>query len=95
MAAATQSIYQVPVEALTRTPERPASENVAPLMCAGVTTFVALHKSGARHVLAIQGIGGVGHLGVQFAKRFGFETIAIDRGKDKKDLAVKMSADLH
>jgi D-arabinose 1-dehydrogenase-like Zn-dependent alcohol dehydrogenase len=63
-------------------------------MCAGVTTFNALRNSGARpgDLVGIQGIGGLGHLGIQFASKFGFETIAIGRGADKKSLALKLGA---
>lgn len=63
-------------------------------MCAGVTTFNALRNSGARpgDLVAVQGIGGLGHLGVQFASKFGFETVAIGRGTGKKDLALKLGA---
>jgi D-arabinose 1-dehydrogenase-like Zn-dependent alcohol dehydrogenase len=69
-------------------------EEAAPLMCAGVTTFNALRNSGARpgDLVAVQGIGGLGHLGVQFASKFGFATVAIGRGADKKPLALKLGA---
>jgi D-arabinose 1-dehydrogenase-like Zn-dependent alcohol dehydrogenase len=69
-------------------------EDAAPLMCAGVTTFNALRNSGARSgdLVAIQGIGGLGHLGVQFASKFGFDTVAIGRGADKQSLALKLGA---
>jgi D-arabinose 1-dehydrogenase-like Zn-dependent alcohol dehydrogenase len=83
-----------PFEALARVPGELAPEEAAPLMCAGVTTFNALRNSGARpgDLVAIQGIGGLGHLGVQFANKFGFETVAIGRGEDKKSLALKLGA---
>ena len=83
-----------PVGALARIPAELAPEEAAPLMCAGVTTFNALRNSGARpgDLVAIQGIGGLGHLGIQFASKFGFETIAIGRGADKKSLALKLGA---
>lgn len=83
-----------PMQALARIPGELAPEEAAPLMCAGVTTFNALRNSGARpgDLVAIQGIGGLGHLGVQFASRFGFETVAIGRGADKKSLALKLGA---
>ena len=63
-------------------------------MCAGVTTFNALRNSDARpgDLVAVQGIGGLGHLGVQFASKFGFETVTIGRGAEKKDLALKLGA---
>jgi len=84
----------VPVAALARIPDGLAPEEAAPLMCAGITTFNALRNSGARpgDLVAIQGIGGLGHLGVQFASKFGFETVAIGRGADKKNLALKLGA---
>jgi D-arabinose 1-dehydrogenase-like Zn-dependent alcohol dehydrogenase len=83
-----------PIEALAHIPGELAPEDAAPLMCAGVTTFNALRNSGARpgDLVAIQGIGGLGHLGVQFASKFGFETVAIGRGADKKSLALKLGA---
>jgi len=83
-----------PIEALARIPGELAPEDAAPLMCAGVTTFNALRNSGARpgDLVAIQGIGGLGHLGVQFASKFGFETVAIGRGADKESLALKLGA---
>jgi D-arabinose 1-dehydrogenase-like Zn-dependent alcohol dehydrogenase len=83
-----------PMEALARIPDGLTPEEAAPLMCAGITTFNALRNSGARpgDLVAIQGIGGLGHLGVQFASKFGFETVAIGRGADKKSLALKLGA---
>ena len=62
-----------------------------PLMCAGVTTFNSLRNSGARpgDLVAVLGVGGLGHLGVQFAAKMGFKTVAIARGKDKEPLATK------
>lgn len=83
-----------PVEALARIPSELAPEEAAPLMCAGITTFNALRSSGARagDLVAIQGIGGLGHLGIQFASKFGFETIAISQGEDKRPLALKLGA---
>ena len=83
-----------PVEALARIPAELTPEEAAPIMCAGITTFNALRHSGARagDVVAVQGIGGLGHLGVQFASKSGFETVAIGRGTDKKELALKLGA---
>jgi D-arabinose 1-dehydrogenase-like Zn-dependent alcohol dehydrogenase len=68
--------------------------DAAPLMCAGVTTFNALRNAGWRpgDTVAIQGIGGLGHLGVQFARRMGFHTIAVGRGRDKEPLARELGA---
>ncbi len=83
-----------PAEALARVPNELSAVDGAPLMCAGVTTFNALRNSGARpgDVVAVLGIGGLGHLGVQFAVKMGFKTVAIARGKDKEPLAKKLGA---
>jgi D-arabinose 1-dehydrogenase-like Zn-dependent alcohol dehydrogenase len=83
-----------PAVALARIPDGLKSEDAAPLMCAGVTTFNALRHSVARpgDLVAILGIGGLGHLGVQYAAKMGFHTIAIARGEEKKDLALKLGA---
>jgi D-arabinose 1-dehydrogenase-like Zn-dependent alcohol dehydrogenase len=83
-----------PAEALALVPDELASVESAPLMCAGVTTFNALRNSGATggDVVAVLGIGGLGHLGVQFAARMGFKTVAIARGKDKGAFAKKLGA---
>jgi D-arabinose 1-dehydrogenase-like Zn-dependent alcohol dehydrogenase len=80
--------------ALARVPDELAPEDAAPLMCAGVTTFNALRRSGARAggLVAVLGIGGLGHLGVQFAVKLGFETVAIARGRDKEELARRLGA---
>jgi D-arabinose 1-dehydrogenase-like Zn-dependent alcohol dehydrogenase len=84
----------VPVEALAHIPEALRPEEAAPLMCAGITTFNALRHSGAGpgDLVAIQGIGGLGHLGVQWASKFGYDVIAIGRGQDKQALAKKLGA---
>ena len=83
-----------PAEALAVVPDEVSAVAGAPLMCAGVTTFNALRNSGARggDVVAVLGIGGLGHLGVQFAARMGFNTVAIARGKDKEAFAKKLGA---
>jgi len=83
-----------PAEALARVPNELSAVDGGPLMCAGVTTFNALRNSGARpgDVVAVLGIGGLGHLGVQFAVKMGFKTVAIARGKDKEPLAKKLGA---
>jgi D-arabinose 1-dehydrogenase-like Zn-dependent alcohol dehydrogenase len=83
-----------PMEALAPIPEELAAVEAGPLMCAGITTFNALRNSGARSgdVVAILGIGGLGHLGVQFAAKMGFKTVAIARGADKEALARKLGA---
>src|SRR5437764_11715962 len=81
-------------EALAAIPDDLPAEEVGPFMCAGVTVYNALRNSGARggDVVAIQGIGGLGHLGVQYAQQMGFETVAINRGNDKEPLARKLGA---
>jgi D-arabinose 1-dehydrogenase-like Zn-dependent alcohol dehydrogenase len=83
-----------PVETLATIPDDLDAVNAAPLLCAGVTTFNALRNSGARpgDLVAIQGIGGLGHLGVQFAAKMGFRTVAIARGTDKEAEARKLGA---
>lgn len=81
-------------EALARIPDAIAPAEAAPLLCAGVTTFNALRHTGARpgDLVAVQGIGGLGHLAIQFASRMGFETVAIARGSEKASLAKKLGA---
>jgi D-arabinose 1-dehydrogenase-like Zn-dependent alcohol dehydrogenase len=81
-------------EALARIPQELSAVEAAPLMCAGVTTFGALLHSGARpgEVAAVLGLGGLGHLGVQFAAKLGFNTVAIARGADKEPLARQLGA---
>jgi D-arabinose 1-dehydrogenase-like Zn-dependent alcohol dehydrogenase len=83
-----------PSIALALVPEDLSPIDAAPLMCAGITTFNALRNSGARSgdVVAILGLGGLGHLGVQYAVKMGFKTVAIARGKDKEPLARKLGA---
>jgi D-arabinose 1-dehydrogenase-like Zn-dependent alcohol dehydrogenase len=86
-----------PFEALASIPQDMTSEDAAPLLCAGITTFNALRHSGAGSgdVVAILGIGGLGHMGVQFAAKMGFKTIAIARGADKGPLAKKLGAHVY
>jgi D-arabinose 1-dehydrogenase-like Zn-dependent alcohol dehydrogenase len=81
-------------KALARVPDDLSSVESAPLMCAGLTTFNALRNSGARpgDVVGVLGVGGLGHLGVQYAAKMGFQTVAIARGKDKEPLARKLGA---
>ncbi len=81
-------------EALALIPNELPAEEAAPFMCAGVTVFSALRNSGARvgDVVAVQGIGGLGHLGVQYARQMGVQTVALGRGKDKEPLAKKLGA---
>jgi D-arabinose 1-dehydrogenase-like Zn-dependent alcohol dehydrogenase len=84
----------VPAAALAAIPDDLPAEEAGPFMCAGVTVFNALRNSGARagDVVAVHGIGGLGHLGVQYARQMGFNTVAINRGKDKEDLARQLGA---
>jgi D-arabinose 1-dehydrogenase-like Zn-dependent alcohol dehydrogenase len=84
----------VPQEALARIPDGLSAVDAAPLLCAGITTFNGLRNSGARpgDLVAVQGVGGLGHLAVQYASRMGFRTVAISGGKDKEPLARKLGA---
>jgi D-arabinose 1-dehydrogenase-like Zn-dependent alcohol dehydrogenase len=84
----------VKASALASMPDEIADEDAAPLLCAGITTFNALRHSGAApgELVAILGVGGLGHLGVQYAAKLGFETVAIARGRDKEELARKLGA---
>ena len=84
----------VPFEAVARIPEELEAAEAAPLLCAGVTTFNSLRNSGARpgDTVAVQGIGGLGHLAIQYAARMGFHTVAISRGVDKRALAQELGA---
>lgn len=83
-----------PKQALALIPEELTAVEAAPLLCAGITTFNAIRNSVARpgDTVAVLGIGGLGHLGVQFCAKMGFKTIAIARGKDKEALAKKLGA---
>jgi D-arabinose 1-dehydrogenase-like Zn-dependent alcohol dehydrogenase len=89
-----QDYAVVPFEGLALIPDEISPVDAGPLMCAGITTFNALRNSGARpgDTVAILGIGGLGHLGVQFASKMGFRTIAIARGRDKEPLAKQLGA---
>ncbi len=80
--------------ALALLPSELSAVDAGPLLCAGVTTFNSLRNSGGRpgDLVAILGIGGLGHLGVQFAAKMGFDTVAIARGKDKESFAIKLGA---
>ena len=83
-----------PAEAVAAIPDDLPADQAAPLMCAGITTFNSMRNAGARagDLVAIQGIGGLGHLGIQYARRMGFRTVAIGRGGDKEPLAKKLGA---
>jgi propanol-preferring alcohol dehydrogenase len=80
--------------ALASIPDELTSEEAAPLLCAGITTYNALRNAGLRagDLVAVQGIGGLGHLGVQFARRMGFRTVAINNGPEKAELAKELGA---
>lgn len=84
----------VPIEAVATVPDELPADQTAPLMCAGITVFNSLRNAGARagDTVAVQGIGGLGHLGIQYARQMGFRTVAIGRGGDKEALARKLGA---
>jgi D-arabinose 1-dehydrogenase-like Zn-dependent alcohol dehydrogenase len=86
-----------PASAVARMPAELSPLEAAPLMCAGVTTFNALRNSGARpgDLVAVHGLGGLGHLGVQYAATMGFRTVGIARGKDKGPLARQLGASVY
>jgi D-arabinose 1-dehydrogenase-like Zn-dependent alcohol dehydrogenase len=83
-----------PAVALARIPASLTAVEAAPILCAGITTYNSLRNSGARagDLVAVLGVGGLGHLGVQFAAKMGFETVAIARGKDKEALSRELGA---
>ncbi len=89
-----QEYMVAPVEALVAIPDSLKDAEAAPLLCAGVTTYNALRNNGAMpgDLIAVQGIGGLGHLGVQFANKFGYKVAAIGRGPDNAALAKKLGA---
>jgi D-arabinose 1-dehydrogenase-like Zn-dependent alcohol dehydrogenase len=89
-----QEYMVAPAEAVAAMPDDLPAAEAAPLLCAGITVFNALRNSGARagDLVAIQGIGGLGHLGIQYARQMGFRTVAIGRGADKQPLATKLGA---
>ena len=89
-----QEYLVAPAEAVAAMPDDLPAAEAAPLLCAGITVFNALRNSGARagDLVAIQGIGGLGHLGIQYARQMGFRTVAIGRGADKQPLATKLGA---
>jgi D-arabinose 1-dehydrogenase-like Zn-dependent alcohol dehydrogenase len=84
----------VRANAMALIPDELAAEEAAPLLCAGLTTFNALRHCGARagDLVAVLGVGGLGHLGVQFARRLGFHTVAIARGSEKEELSLRLGA---
>ncbi len=92
-----QQYMLAPVEALASIPDTIGDAEAAPLLCAGVTTFNALRHSGAMpgDLVAVQGIGGLGHLGIQFAHKFGYKVAAIGRGAETAPLATKLGASVY
>ncbi len=92
-----QQYMVAPVEALTAMPESLSDVEAAPLLCAGITTFNALRHSGAfpGDLVAVLGIGGLGHLGIQFANKFGYKVAAIGRGPENAPLATKLGASVY
>jgi D-arabinose 1-dehydrogenase-like Zn-dependent alcohol dehydrogenase len=92
-----QQYMVAPVEALTEMPEGLSDAEAAPLLCAGITTYNALRHSGAMpgDLVAVLGIGGLGHLGIQFANKFGYKVAAIGRGAENASLAKKLGASVY
>jgi D-arabinose 1-dehydrogenase-like Zn-dependent alcohol dehydrogenase len=92
-----QQYMVAPAEALATIPESLSDVEAAPLLCAGITTYNALRHSGAMpgDLVAVQGIGGLGHLGVQFASKFGYNVAAIGRGPENAELAKKLGAKVY
>jgi D-arabinose 1-dehydrogenase-like Zn-dependent alcohol dehydrogenase len=92
-----QEYMVAPVEALAAIPESLSDVDAAPLLCAGITTYNALRHSGALpgDLVAVQGVGGLGHLGIQFAHKFGYKVAAIGRGSENATLAKKLGAHVY
>ncbi len=92
-----QQYMVAPVEALVAIPESLSAADAAPLLCAGITTFNALRHSGALpgDLVAVVGVGGLGHLGIQFANKFGYQVAAIGRGSENEALAKKLGASVY
>ena len=92
-----QEYMLAPVEALASIPDSLSDAEAGPLLCAGVTTFNALRHGGAvpGSVVAVQGVGGLGHLGIQFANKFGCKVVAIGRGSENATVAKKLGANLY
>ena len=92
-----QEYMLAPVEALAAVPESLSDAEAAPLLCAGIATFNALRHSGALpgDLVAVLGIGGLGHLGIQFANKFGYKAAAIGRGPENGTLAKKLGASVY
>jgi D-arabinose 1-dehydrogenase-like Zn-dependent alcohol dehydrogenase len=92
-----QQYMVAPVEALAAIPETLSDTEAAPLLCAGITTYNALRHSGALpgDLVAVQGVGGLGHLGIQFANKFGYKVAAVGRGPETAPLAKKLGASVY
>jgi D-arabinose 1-dehydrogenase-like Zn-dependent alcohol dehydrogenase len=92
-----QQYMVAPVEALVSIPDSLRDVEAAPLLCAGITTYNALRHSGAMpgDLVAVQGIGGLGHLGIQFASKFGYQVVGIGRGSENASLAKKLGANTY
>jgi len=92
-----QQYMVAPVEALATMPDGLGAAEAAPLLCAGITTFNALRHSGAMpgDVVAVLGVGGLGHLGIQFANKFGYKVAAVGRGAENEALAKKLGASVY
>src|SRR6478609_4165566 len=92
-----QQYMVAPIEALVAVPDGLSDTEAAPLLCAGITTYNALRHSGAfpGDLVAVQGVGGLGHLGIQFANKFGYKVAAIGRGSENAALAKKLGATLY
>src|SRR6202166_4240629 len=92
-----QQYMVAPVEALAAIPENLSDVDAAPLLCAGITTYNALRHSGARpgDLVAVLGVGGLGHLGIQFANKCGYQVVGISRGKESEALAKKLGAHIY
>jgi len=92
-----QQYMVAPIEALAAIPDGISDLEAAPLLCAGITTFNALRHSGAlpSSLVAVQGVGGLGHLGIQFGNKFGYKVVAIGRGPENGALAKKLGANVY
>ncbi len=92
-----QEYMIAPIQALALMPESLDAVEAAPLLCAGITTYNALRHSGAQpgDLVAVQGVGGLGHLGIQFASKFGYRVAAVSRGKENEPLAKKLGAHIY
>jgi D-arabinose 1-dehydrogenase-like Zn-dependent alcohol dehydrogenase len=92
-----QQYMLAPIEALAAIPDSLSDVEAAPLLCAGITTYNALRHSGAMpgDLVAVQGIGGLGHLGIQFAHKFGYNVAAVGRGPENAVLAMKLGANVY